>query len=259
MKPDPRPLALRFQRTVADAVLSLVNGFFDRYTGGRRRPAFFDVAATVPPLKALTDRWRDIQAEVDALLADGAQFPRYHELDPHIARISQNDDPSKSWRVFLLYAMGEIPEARAVAPRTLGLLEGLPGLWLFFSVLAPGTSVPAHEGPYRGYLRYHLGLRVPKDNPPFIRVLDRNHVWKEGEDVLFDDSWDHEVVNSSKERPRGFDCGCVAAVARVPRRREPLVRPAGDPPALRPATDPKFTLRPFFPGPAPTRRPAGAD
>lgn len=202
MKTDPRPLALRFQRAAADAVLCVINGFFDLYTGARRRLAFFDVSATVPALKALTDRWRDIQAEVDALLADGAKLPRYHEIDPHIARISQNDDPSKSWRVFLLYAMGEIPDdARRRAPRTMALLERIPGLYqAFFSVLAPGTSVPAHKGPYRGYLRYHLGLRVPKDNPPFIRVLDRNHVWKEGEDVLFDDSWDHEVVNSSKER-----------------------------------------------------------
>ena len=85
MKPDPRPLALRFQRTVADAVLSLVNGFFDRYTGGRRRPAFFDVAATVPPLKALTDRWRDIQAEVDALLA------RTRSHDPDLWLIELED------------------------------------------------------------------------------------------------------------------------------------------------------------------------
>jgi aspartyl/asparaginyl beta-hydroxylase (cupin superfamily) len=202
VKADPRPFKIRFQRAVADGVLAAINGFFDFYTGGRRRAAFFDVAVTAPGLTPLTARWRDIQAEVDALLATGAPLPRYHEIDPHIARISQNNDPSKSWRVFLLYAMGEIPDAaRHQAPRTLALLEGVPGLYqAFFSVLAPGTSVPAHEGPYRGYLRYHLGLRVPKDNPPFIRVLDRNYVWKEGEDVLFDDSWDHEVVNRASER-----------------------------------------------------------
>lgn len=202
MTPDPRPFSIRLQRAVADAALALVNAFFDRYTGGRRRPAFFDVASTAPALKGLTGRWREIRAEVEDLLAAGAALPRYHELDPHIARISQSRDPEKSWRVFLLHAMGETPDvARQKAPRTVALLAGVPDLYqAFFSILAPGTSVPAHEGPYRGYLRYHLGLRVPTENPPHIRVLDRTHVWREGEDVLFDDSWDHEVVNRSAEK-----------------------------------------------------------
>lgn len=201
MNPDPRPFPIRFQRAVADAALALINAFFDRYTGGRGRPVFFDVATTAPALKGLTDRWREIRAEVDSLLADGPVFPRYHELDPHIVRISQNPDPTKSWRVFLLHAMGETPPAaRERAPRTVALLAGVPDLYqAFFSVLAPGTGVPPHEGPYRGYLRYHLGLRVPIGHPPRIRVLDRSYVWREGEDVLFDDSWDHEVINEATE------------------------------------------------------------
>lgn len=202
MTADPRPFAVRLQRAAADVALGAINAFFDLYTGGRRRPAFFDVAATAPALKRLTEHWQDIRAEVDALLAEGPPLPRYHELDPHIVRISQNPDPAKSWRVFLLHAMGETPDtARQRAPRTVALLSNVPDLYqAFFSVLAPGTPVPAHEGPYRGYLRYHLGLRVPTENPPHIRVLDRNHVWREGEDVLFDDSWDHEVVNVAKEK-----------------------------------------------------------
>lgn len=63
----------------------------------------------------------------------------------------------------------------------------------------PGKSVPAHEGPYYGYLRYHLGLRVPKDNPPRIVVNGQNHFWKEGEIVFFDDSWPHEVLKNGNE------------------------------------------------------------
>src|SRR4029453_17045489 len=69
----------------------------------------------------------------------------------------------------------------------------------FFSILEPGKSIPEHEGPYRGYLRYHLGLRVPKDDPPKLVVNGRDYVWKEGEAVLFADSWPHSVVNHSAE------------------------------------------------------------
>ena len=36
---------------------------------------------------------------------------------------------------------------------------------------------------------------VPEVNPPSIRLKDQAYTWKEGESVLFDDSWDHEVTN----------------------------------------------------------------
>jgi aspartyl/asparaginyl beta-hydroxylase (cupin superfamily) len=36
---------------------------------------------------------------------------------------------------------------------------------------------------------------VPDKNPPSIRLKDQVYTWKEGESVLFDDSWDHEVYN----------------------------------------------------------------
>ena len=67
----------------------------------------------------------------------------------------------------------------------------------FFSILDGGKSIPAHCGPYRGYIRYHLGLVVPPEDPPAIRVKDQHYTWKEGESVLFDDSWEHEVMNKS--------------------------------------------------------------
>jgi aspartyl/asparaginyl beta-hydroxylase (cupin superfamily) len=32
----------------------------------------------------------------------------------------------------------------------------------FFSILAPGKHLPAHRGPYKGVMRYHLGLLIPE-------------------------------------------------------------------------------------------------
>jgi aspartyl/asparaginyl beta-hydroxylase (cupin superfamily) len=40
---------------------------------------------------------------------------------------------------------------------------------------------------------------VPRNNPPKITVNGRDYVWKEGEGVLFDDSWPHAVVNHSDD------------------------------------------------------------
>ena len=101
----------------------------------------------------------------------------------------------------MLYAVGEKPEENQhLCPQTCELLSTIPNLFhAVFSILEPGKAVPAHNGPYLGYLRYHLGLIVPAERPPSIRVKDQIYTWKEGESVLFDDFWDHEVYNECKE------------------------------------------------------------
>ena len=48
-------------------------------------------------------------------------------------------------------------------------------------------------------MRYHLALKVPEKNRPAIRIKNRYHTWIEGESVLFDDSWDHEVHNEADD------------------------------------------------------------
>lgn len=182
-------------------LVRLLDGFnwlFDFHTGGANRPVFFDLDRTCPALRKLDRGFPAVREELLALLDEKAAIPRYHDLDPMQHGISNTVATDKSWKVFYLYAMGEKPAAnRARCPRTAALLDQVPGLFqAFFSILDGGKSVPAHRGPYRGYIRYHLGLVVPPVNPPSIRVKDQHYTWKEGESVLFDDSWEHEVYNT---------------------------------------------------------------
>lgn len=181
-------------------LVGLLDGFnwlFDFHTGGPRRPVFFDLDRTYPALRALDRNYPAIREELLALLAEKEAIPRYHDLDRMQTYISGTVDADKNWKVYYLYAMGEKPSAnRDKCPRTAAALDEVPGLFqAFFSILDGGKSVPAHCGPYRGYIRYHLGLVVPEVDPPSIRVKDQVYTWKEGESVLFDDSWEHEVVN----------------------------------------------------------------
>jgi aspartyl/asparaginyl beta-hydroxylase (cupin superfamily) len=177
----------RFQRRVFETA------------GGSSRPVFFDVLQTAPALDALTKNYSVIRAELDALLASHAALPAYHEIDPRQRFISNAD--TKKWKVFMLYAMGLKPAAnRARCPRTADLLDAVPNLnQAFFSILEAGKSVPAHDGPNFAQLRYHLGLIVPTDNPPSLRVKDQFHTWKQGQAVMFDDTWNHEVINHSAQ------------------------------------------------------------
>jgi aspartyl/asparaginyl beta-hydroxylase (cupin superfamily) len=180
-----------------EILLIPLNKFYDVYTGGPRRPVFFDIATTRPELLELDRNYPVIREELLGILPGKRSIPRYHELDAVQYNISALVDPEKDWKVYPLDIMGVRPPAFcARCPRTTALLEGIPGLFeAFFSILEGGKSIPAHAGPYRGYLRYHLGLVVPEKDPPSIRVKDQVYTWKEGESVLFDDSWNHEVYN----------------------------------------------------------------
>jgi aspartyl/asparaginyl beta-hydroxylase (cupin superfamily) len=157
----------------------------------------FDIDQTFPELRRLDRAYSEIRAELDDVLRDRDTLPAYHDLDPDQATIS--DVTPENWKIYYLWAMGERAEPNASrCPATTAMLSGIPDLFqAFFSILDPGKSIPAHSGPYCGYLRYHLGLVVPEDQPPHMRVRDRRYTWRERESVLFDDSWDHEVVNTS--------------------------------------------------------------
>lgn len=187
----------RFVRPVLLRIFKWLQATTLRHAGGKTRPVFYDIDATYPALRILERNFDVINEELQAVLLKREQLPRYHELDQYQNEISGNS--KENWRVFMLDVVGQKPpESRQMCPRTLALLDQIPYVnQAFFSILEPRKSVPAHEGPYCGYLRYHLGMIVPGDRPPHIRLSDQNYVWKEREGVLFDDSWDHEVVNES--------------------------------------------------------------
>ncbi len=178
---------------------SAVNGYLGLHMDRRNRPTFFNISETFPALDAVTKAYPVIREEFDRVVAEGLSLPQYHEVDSGERAIS-NTTPNR-WNVFMLECLGyQVGPNVARCAETMKALAGVPDMvQAFFSILDPGKSVPEHEGPYLGYLRYHLGLRVPKNNPPKIVVNGQDYVWKEGEGVLFDDSWPHKVVNDSKE------------------------------------------------------------
>jgi len=178
---------------------SVANAFFGMFIGRRTRPTFFNIQQSYAGLDTVTRAYPAIRKEFDHLIEDWKELPQYHEIDPGERAIS-NTTPNR-WNVFMLEIMGHCPgQNRAYCPETCRALAQVPNMiQAFFSILDPGKSVPEHEGPYLGYLRYHLGVRVPAENPPKLIVNNQEYVWREGEAVLFDDSWPHSVVNHSNE------------------------------------------------------------
>src|SRR5215813_10401379 len=175
--------------------------------------------------RALQPRYPAIKKEYLAVRERLARVPRYHDVDRLQYEISNSPSASKNWRVFFLEAMGRNAALhRRQCPITAGVLDRIPGVFqAFFSILEGGKSIPTHSSPYWGYLRYHLALEVPKQSPqPRMRVGGQWLTWEEGKGFLFDDSWDHELVNENPNlrsvlivdvaRPMGRPCRAVHSV-----------------------------------------------
>ncbi len=180
--------------------MKLGNRVISQYDGGTQRPVILDVISTFPELSLIEQNYDTIKTEFENVIRH-FEIPAYHEVEQRQYAISGKVAPNVKWKVFLLYYSGETPDlAKELCPNTCNILKEIPNIYkVFFSVLEPGKSIPAHHGPYRGYLRYHLGLKVPKVSPPSIRIKDQIYLWKEKESILFDDTWEHEVINHSKE------------------------------------------------------------
>jgi aspartate beta-hydroxylase len=100
-----------------------------------------------------------------------------------------------AWNVFYLYLHEvQFPENCERCPVTTGLLKALgPRSYqhAFFSALTPGTHIIKHHGPTNKKLRVHLPLIGAQGSE--LRVADQHIFGKEGQTILFDDSFEHEA------------------------------------------------------------------
>jgi beta-hydroxylase len=114
-----------------------------------------------------------------------------------------NGIADKGWKRFYIKWYGPPdPLAEKICPKTCALLQTMPEVHLgMFSILMPGSKIPPHFGPARMCLRYHLGIQTPNDANCNIRVGNDTYFWKDGEDVIFDDTVTHQVQNNT-DKPR---------------------------------------------------------
>jgi aspartyl/asparaginyl beta-hydroxylase (cupin superfamily) len=150
--------------------------------------------AEFPWTRALEANWRTIRAELDEVLVYRDDLPAFHEITADVSDISD-----ENWRIFAFYGYGFRSDANcARCPQTARLLEQVPGLTTaFFSILAPGKRIPPHRGPWRGVLRYHLGLLIPEPEKCGIKVGGEVAHWYEGESMVFDDAYEHSAWNDT--------------------------------------------------------------
>ena len=171
-----------------------------------KNPPYLDLQEHFPQHRLFKKNWNKIQDELLEVLKHEENVPKFHEVDSIQRFISAKDEVP--WRTFIIKAYGKWAPANAKkVPETVKILEQVPQVTTaMFSILDGGKHIPSHMGFFKGVLRYHLGLIVPSDAPCYILVGGKKYNWKEGEDVLFDDTYLHEVWNKSPNRRAVLFC-----------------------------------------------------
>ena len=108
----------------------------------------------------------------------------------------------KCWKFIFLKNRGEFENIMIEYPQLSELLSDPLIENAAISMLEPNVSIPEHKGYFKGYLRYHLCIETSDNNPdkPYIIVDNEKYTWKTGESIMFDDMYNHKVVNNSNYR-----------------------------------------------------------
>jgi ornithine lipid ester-linked acyl 2-hydroxylase len=182
--------------TVGERVLAPV----ERFVGRRSlvgEATFFDVEL-FPWVAEVERNWPVIREELERVLVDRQELPNFQDISKDQIEITDDD----RWKTLFLYGYGfKTDLGTQMCPRTAALMERIPGMTTaMFSILAPGKHILPHRGPYKGVLRYHLGLIVPEQKENCrIRVGQDIRHWEEGKSLVFDDTYNHEVWNDTDE------------------------------------------------------------
>jgi aspartate beta-hydroxylase len=159
----------------------------------------------IPEIEGLEARTHEIRAELMALLPGAAGRERvFHTGELEQANLRGLAEPP-SWNGYYFFRHGERrADNCAACPITAAALDALPlarvrdhGPEVLYSVFSPGTHLLPHCGVTNTRVVGHLPLMIPDDCA--LRVGGEDHHWREGEVVVFDDTFEHEAWNRSDQ------------------------------------------------------------
>ncbi|MGV3344918.1 lipid A hydroxylase LpxO [Enterobacteriaceae bacterium LUAb1] len=191
----------KFSRQLFDhsTFMAPVNMFMTGFSALPKQP-YFDTK-DFPELQKITDNWQTIRDEAV-------------RLQDHIKAATENNDAGfntffkRGWkRFYLKWYSDSHPSACELCPFTTELVRQIPSIKAaMFAELPAGGYLGKHRDPYAGSIRYHLGLQTPNDNRCFIEVDQQRHSWRDGEAVLFDETYVHWAQNDTDQTRIIFFC-----------------------------------------------------
>lgn len=211
------PLRAQYGREALDRVehgLKIYLGELPaQYADALQRPTFFYVPgvpaepyparALFPWLEELEQATEAIREEMLATRKDGQDYAPFlgAPADALPAGLLAGTGGAPAWDAYFFFRHGVRDEAHALAcASTTAALERTPLVRIrghapeiCFSVLAPGSHILPHRGVTNTRLTVHLPLVVPGNCA--LRAGGVLHEWKEGQAMVFDDTFEHEAWN----------------------------------------------------------------
>ncbi len=194
---------LRFTRQLTEhsGLFSPLNVLFYAFSAVPRRP-ILDVR-DFPELRPLRDNWRTIRDE--ALALDRAGAIDYTQEHDDLAFVAFR---RRGWkRFYLRWYHDFLPSALEQCPKTVELVRSIPSInAAAFTLLPPGKKLGKHRDPFACSLRYHLGLVTPNSDGCRIWIDGEPYSWRDGEDIVFDETYVHWAKNDTDEERIIFFC-----------------------------------------------------
>ncbi len=154
-----------------------------------------------PELDVLRDNWTTIRDEAEALYRSG-----YFDATKRPGTAGYYDVGFRTffkygWSRFYLRWYGYTHEsARSLCPQTVELLSRARSLnGAMFALLPVGSELTRHADPMACSMRYHLGLVTPNSEKCFINIDGNKRYWKDGEVLMFDETYLHFARNDSDQ------------------------------------------------------------
>ncbi len=176
----------------------MVRGLYGRYVD---TPPVLEKPRYFPDYRLFEEHAADIRRECLELMEEIQAIPQFHELMQAQADLSEYG--GKYWRMFVLRAYGvDNRPNQARCPSIAALLKGRPQiLSATLSFLEGRKRIPAHRGPFRGILRFHLGVVIPKlaDGSSACPLMIDGKIYplEEGTTLLWDDTYEHAAWNDA--------------------------------------------------------------
>lgn len=167
-------------------------------TERRARRAIMDLAE-FPELEKIRENWQVIRDEALELHRQN-EFERARNRDSHAYYdVGFHTFFKYGWSKFYLKWYGYTHDsARRLCPQTVRILESIPAVkGAMFTLLPAGSKLTPHSDPFACSLRYHLGLATPNSADCWINVDGTAYSWRDGEALLFDETYVHHAANNS--------------------------------------------------------------
>ena len=147
-----------------------------------------------PELRVLEDNWQVIRDEAMKL----SEMQRIKAAENH-DDLGFNSFFKYGWKRFYLKWYGDShPSAAELCPQTVAIVKSIPSIKAaMFAELPPGGQLNRHRDPYAGSVRFHMGLITPNDDACYIDVDGQRHSWRDGQAVMFDETYLHEAYNKT--------------------------------------------------------------